>query len=505
MAIGKVYLVGAGPGDPGLVTLRAAELLQRADAVLYDYLVNPAILRHCRSDAIKISLGKHGEGRVLSQAEINERLIALAQSWTVVRLKGGDPMLFAHGSEEIDSLIQNNIPFEIVPGVTAAFAAASYAGIPLTHREAASAVALVTGQEDPEKFDSALDYGALARFPGTLVFYMGVTTAEHWSRALIAAGKPANTPVAVLRRVSLPDQRRTDTTLAELANVIKEQHLRPPVVFMVGDAATRGAAWSWFEKRPLFGQTILITRPLHQADDLARRLAELGAEVLCQPAIEIKPLPLTDTSDRVLDMLDRFDWIVFSSRNGVQHFFERLLHPLLANNRDVRALGKAKIAAIGPGTAEELWGYHVRADLVPDEFRAESLAKALGSGAAGKRFLLVRANRGRELLAEELAKAGGIVEQAIVYESVDVERVDPEIAARMAAGRIDWTIITSSAIARSAARLFGDALSKSKLVSISPITSGTLRELGCEPAAEAKEYTAAGIVSTIETNARTNA
>src|SRR5262245_11502191 len=318
MATGKVYLVGAGPGDPGLISIRAVEILRRADAVLYDYLANPVLLRHCRAGAHRFSLGSHGGGRLWSQQKINDRLVALAQIHsTVVRLKSGDPMVFARAGEELDWLVQNSIPFEIVPGVTAAFAAASYAGIPVTHRDTASAVALVTGQEDAEKADSALDYEALARFPGTLVMYMGVTTAEHWSAALIAAGKQLNTPVAILRRVSLADQRRIDTTLGEVTTIVKTRHLRPPVVFIIGDVAKQGPAWSWFEQRPLFGQSVLVTRPQRQADDLARPLAELGANVLLQPAIEIKPLKITDTCDRALDLLDRFDWLLFSSGNGV--------------------------------------------------------------------------------------------------------------------------------------------------------------------------------------------
>ncbi len=221
MAKGKVYLVGAGPGDPGLVTLRAAQVLEQADVVLYDYLVNPAILSHCRPEAILTSLGKHGGGRVATQDEINERLLALSQAYdTIVRLKSGDPMVFARAGEELDFLAAHGVPFEVVPGVTAALAAASYAGIPVTHRDAASAVALITGQEDPGKTDSSLDYAALARFPGTLVIYMGVTTAAHWSQALLAAGKPPMTPVAMVRRVSQPDQQRIDTTLAQVADLV---------------------------------------------------------------------------------------------------------------------------------------------------------------------------------------------------------------------------------------------------------------------------------------------
>jgi uroporphyrinogen III methyltransferase/synthase len=506
---GKVYLVGAGPGDPGLITLRALEILQRADAILYDYLVNPAILRHCRPDALQISLGKHGSGRVLSQNEINERLIGLAQIFqTIVRLKGGDPMVFGRAGEELDCLARHGIAFEIVPGVTAGLAAASYAGIPLTQREAASAVAFVTGQEDADKAESALDFASLARFPGTLVFYMGVTTASHWSESLIAAGKARQTPVAVLRHVSHADQRRIDTTLGELASVIQETKLRPPVIFIVGDVAAHGAAWSWFEKRPLFGQRILVTRPMGQADDLAQPLAELGADVFFQPAIQIGPPPDWSPVDRALERLDRFDWVVFSSSNGVRYFFARLLgrsghydqtadYTGLDWARDLRALRNAKLAGIGPGTAKELARYYLKADIVPEDFLAESLAHSLKTGAAGKRFLLIRASRGREVLAEELTKAGAIVEQVVVYESSDVVKPDAAIAAKMADGQIDWTTVTSSAIARSLTRLFGDTLKKTKIVSISPITSGTLRELGFEPVAEAREYTMAGVVEAI--------
>jgi uroporphyrinogen III methyltransferase / synthase len=494
MGIGKVYLVGAGPGDPELVTLRAAEVLARADVVLYDYLANPAILRHCRPGAVLISLGKHGSGRVKTQAEINELLATFAASQKrVVRLKNGDPMIFGRAGEELSFLRNHGIEFEIVPGVTAALAAASYAGIAITHRDEASAVALVTGHEDAEKTDSTLDFAALARFPGTLVFYMGVTTVEHWSRSLMNVGKSETTPVAILRRVSLPDQQRIDTTLGNVTAVVQQHKLRPPVVFIVGEMAAGDTAFAWFERRPLFARRVLVTRPLHQADDLARRLAEQGAEVLYQPAIEIRAPADWSPVDQAIERLDEFDWLVFSSSNGVRYLMERILHL----GRDLRILGRVKLAVIGPGTADELARYHLRADLVPAEYRAESLALALKGAAAGKRFLLVRASRGREVLAEELTKAGGIVEQVVVYDSIDIAAPSPEIAEQMAAGRIDWTTVTSSAIARSLARMFGESLKQTKLASISPITSETLRELGYEPTVEAKEYTMGGVVEAI--------
>ena len=525
-APGTVYLVGAGPGDPGLITLRGTACLRKADVVLYDYLANPQLLAYCRPDAERISLGKHGSGRLWSQDEINAALVRLAREGkTVVRLKSGDPVVFARGVEEIDALTAAGIAFEIVPGITAALAAGSYAGIPITHRELASAVALVTGHEDEGKEGPPLDYAALATFPGTLVFYMGVTTAARWSADLIAAGRPRQTPVAVIRRVSFPDQKVWQTTLGDVARFVAETKLRPPVIFVVGEVASLAVTLSWFDKRPLFGQSVLVTRPnlanvvrrsaagQVPPEDFAARLYELGADVLYQPAIEIRPPDDWSAVDAALIRLDEFDWLVFSSSNGVDALLGRLLQSVAgivrvpsagdgtrsvsAKQRDLRALGRVKLAAIGSGTAQRLAEYHLHADLIPDEFRAEALAESLAIEAKGKRFLLARASRGREVLAETLTAAGGIVEQVVVYQSSDVEKADPEIAARLKAGRIDWITVSSSAIARSLANLFGDDLRKAKLISISPVTSGTLRELGHEPAAEAKQYTMDGIVAAI--------
>jgi uroporphyrinogen III methyltransferase/synthase len=500
-ASGKVYLVGAGPGDPALLTLRGAECLRRADVVLYDYLVNPVLVAHCRPEAERICLGKHGGGRIWPQEEINEQLVALAkQGKTVVRLKSGDPAIFARGAEEIERLAKEGIAFEIVPGITAALAAGSYAGIPITHRELASAVALVTGHEDPEKQEKSVDYGAIAKFPGTLVFYMGVTTVRHWAAELMAAGKNATTPVAIVRRCSQANQRTIRTRLGEVAAEVERQKLRPPVIFIIGEVAGLSEQLSWFEKRPLFGQKILVTRPAHQAQSLAGPLAELGAEVLFQPAIEIGPPPDWGPVDAALSRLKEFDWLVFSSSNGVRAVLERLMQ---RSGGDLRALGPVKLAAIGSGTADKLLRYHLKADAVPDEFRAESLAVTLAENARGKRFLLARASRGRELLAEELTAAGGIVEQVVVYQSTDVTVPDPTISELLRAGKIDWVTVTSSAIAKSLVGMFGEDLKRTKLVSISPITSGILRELGFEPAAEANEYTMAGVVEAIRRTAST--
>jgi uroporphyrinogen III methyltransferase/synthase len=492
--VGKVYFVGAGPGDPGLITWRGVECLRRGDAVLYDYLVNPRILMHVRPDAELICLGRHGRDRIMPQAEINDHMIELArQGRTVVRLKGGDPTIFGRLAEELDALAAGGIPFEIVPGITAALAAGSYAGLCITQRDEASAVALVTGHEQEEKLGSGLDFDALARFPGTLVFYMGVTTARQWTSALIAAGKPADTPAAIVHRCTWPDQSVITTTLGRVVDEIAAAQMRPPAIVVVGEITSPAAIHDWFSKRPLVGKRVLITRPIDQTGSLERRLAELGAMCLWQPAIEIGPPADWGPVDAALGRLEEFHWLVFSSANGVRYLLDRLL----ACGADLRRLGEIQLAAIGPGTAEELARYHLKADLVPDEFRAESLAAALVPDARGQRFLLARASRGREVLAEELLAAGGIVEQVVVYSSRDVEPADPEVSAALAAGRIDWITVTSSAIARSLANLFGDDLHKSKLASISPITSATLRELGHEPAAEAREYTMEGVVEAL--------
>jgi uroporphyrinogen III methyltransferase/synthase len=492
---GKVYLVGAGPGDPRLLTLRGAECLRAADVVLYDYLASAELVELARPGAKLICLGRHGQGRLMSQAEVNETMISHAREGrTVVRLKGGDPTIFARLAEELDALEAVGVPYEIVPGITAAQAASSHAGIPLTERDEASCVAFVTGQESGEKQTAdPLDYESLAAFPGTLVFYMGITTAAQWSAALVEHGKAPGTPVAIVRRGSLPDQQTIVTTLGELANVVRTKMLRPPAIVIVGDVARQRNRSNWFTSRPMFGRTVLVTRPLHQADELANSFRNLGADVLSQPAIQITAPDDWAPADAVICRLEEFDWLVFSSSNGVHYFLRRLLEL----GFDMRRLGGRKIAATGPATVAALAEYHLRTDVQPSEYRAEALADRLGPQARGKRVFLARASRGRETLAEMLAAAGAIVEQAVVYESRDVMEPDQEVADALTAGRIDWATVTSSAIARSLVRLFGDSLWKTKLVAISPLTAEVLTQLGYPPAAVADEYTSAGIVAAI--------
>jgi uroporphyrinogen III methyltransferase / synthase len=497
---GQVYLVGAGPGDPALVTLRAVQCLQRADCVLYDYLVNPQILRHARSDAERIRLGRRSSDRLASQPEINRELVERAtRGQVVVRLKGGDPLVFGRLAEEAQQLAAHRIPFEIVPGISTALAAAAYAGTPITHRDFASAVAFVTGQQQSDQQDSLLDFEALARFPGTLVLYMGVATAGRWSAELIRAGKPAETPVAIVKHCSLPSQQTFRCRLDEVEGRLSHpEKVHPPAVVIVGQAAEASEALDWFSQRPLFGQTVLVTRPADQTESLTDQLAEQGAEVLVQPAIEICDPPDFTPVDQSIEQLQDYDWVVFSSANGVRYFLKRLLQ----TGRDLRAMGGIRLACIGPGTAEALAGYYLRADLIPEQFRAESLADALRPQVAGKRILLVRASRGREVLAEELAAAGARVEQIVAYFSGDVQQADPAIRSRLNRGEIDWITVTSSAIARSLVNLFGKDLGNAKLASISPITSGVLRELGFEVTAEASNYTIEGVLCSILSSVR---
>jgi uroporphyrinogen III methyltransferase/synthase len=505
---GKVFLVGAGPGDAGLITWRGVVCLGQADAVLYDYLVNPALLRHTPADCRLICLGRHrrheagesaGGQRIWLQTEINQQMVKLArEGLRVVRLKGGDPAIFGRLAEEVAALEAADVAYEIVPGITAAQAVGPYAGIWITKRDVASAVAFVTGHEGDSADAPPLDYAALAAFPGTLVFYMGVTTARQWAEALIAAGKPAQTPAAIVRRCSWPDQVTMRCTLGTIAETIEAWRIRPPVAIVVGEViSTVGAPeTTWFTRRPLFGKRVLLTRPIDRTEALFRPLSDLGADCLVQPAITIGPPADWQPVDAALARLSEFDWLVFSSVNGVQFLLDRLVQI----GGDLRDLAGVKLAAIGPGTAEELAKFHLRVDDQPAEvYRAEALADLLAKDAPGRRYLLARASRGREVLAETLRAAGGHVEQIVVYSSTDVEQAHPEIAAALKAGHIDWITVTSSAIARSLAKMFGDDLHKAKIASISPVTSATLAELGFKPAAEATRYTMEGVVEAVLT------
>ena len=501
---GFVYLVGAGPGDPSYITLRAVQCLKRADVVLYDYLVNPRILQHVSAGVDCFCMGRHGQSpenqnsgdlrKLWKQDEINAECIRLAgQGKHVVRLKGGDPAIFARAAEEAAALEEAGIGYEIVPGITAALASGTCVGIPLTHRDKASAVALITGHERNGKSESSLDYKALAQFPGTLVFYMGVTASRHWTQALIEHGMPADTPAAIVRKISCPEQVTVRCTLQEVADRFTGEHrIRPPAIVILGDVVGNHELNSWFEQRPLFGKRILVTRAIDQAESFAVKLSQLGAEVVLQPAIEIQPPHEYEALDQAIESIADVNWIVFSSGNGVRFFLNRLID----QGYDARHLAQAKLAAIGPGTAAALKEFNLKADLLPEVYRAESMVEAMGPLVANQTVLLIRASRGREVLPAGLREAGANVKQVVVYQSLDVQQVSPSTMEALEQG-IDWVTFTSSAIARSAIVLLGDHLRGVKSVSISPITSETMRGLGLEPTVEAVQHDLDGMIQAI--------
>jgi len=495
-----VYLVGAGPGNPGLLTLRAVACLARADVVIYDKLVPVPLLEHAPATAERLCVADLPGCHPDRWPHIHEVMIERArQGKCVVRLKGGDPFIFGRGGEEAEALRRAGIPFEVVPGVTSALGAAAFAGIPLTHRRLASAVALVTGHENPAKPDSALDWAALARFPGTLVIYMGMSRLASIVEALLRHGKPPETPCAAIHRASTGEQQTLVTRLADLPAEVLKGGLTAPAMVIVGDVVGLRPQVAWFERRPLFGKRVLVTRPREQSGDLVRRLEELGAVPIVLPAVEIRDLADYAALDRALAELGKYQWLVFTSANGVHAFVRRLR----LTGRDLRALGGLQLAAIGPATAEALRGYHLEPDVIPNkEFQSEALAGALRERVAGQRVLLARADRGRDVLRQELATVAE-VEQVAVYSQVDA--IDPasEVFDYLRRGEIDYITLTSSNIARALIRSLDEpcrarlAAGQVKLVAISPVTSAAVTELGLPVAAVAREYTSAGVVQAL--------
>jgi len=491
-----VFLVGAGPGNPGLLTLRAVECLKQADLVIYDRLANSSLLDHAPVKAQKICVSELA-GHHAERCEPIHRLMieAAGQGKRVVRLKGGDPLVFGRGAEEAEALREAGIPFEIVPGVTAALGAAAFAGIPLTHRLHASAVAFVAGHECPGKARSAIDWNSLALFPGTLVVYMGMTRLETIVHSLLKSGKDPATPAAVVHAATTGEQRTTASTLQELPRAVEAAGLKAPSVILIGPVVELRAHLQWFEKRPLFGKRILVTRPRQQAGDLARRLEVLGAKALILPTVAISDPGNWDKVDAALADLNKYHWLVFTSSNGVHSFIKRLWE----TGHDLRALGHLRLAAIGPATAIALRTYHLEPDVVPAQFRSEVLAADLLQHVVGKRVLLARADRGRELLREELAKVAE-VDQVAVYSQVDAVDLHSSEMDCLRRGEVDYLTLTSSNIAR-ALVLALDAPTRAyletgqvKIVTISPVTSSVVREMGLPVAAEATEYTTQGIV-----------
>jgi len=490
---GVVYLVGAGPGDPGLLTARALELIAAADVIVHDRLIPKEALAGARDEAELFYVGKEPGDASVPQDEIEELLVERARAGkSVVRLKGGDPFVFGRGGEEAEAMAEAGIPFEVVPGVTAGVAAPAYAGVPVTHRDDASAVAFVTGHEDPDKGEDSLDYEALARFPGTPVFYMGVKALPTIAERLIAAGRDAGEPAAVIERGTLPGQRTVGSTLGGLAEAASEAGIRAPAVTVVGPAAARREQIAWLEDRPLHGKRVIVTRAREQASELASRLAALGAEPIELPAIRIEPRVDSKEVRRAVEGLHSYALVCLTSANGVRLLFEAIEE----QGRDARALANATVAAIGPGTAAELRDRGVIADVVPERFVAEALVEDLSKlDLNGKPVLIARAAEAREVLPDALRGRGADVDVVALYETL-AERPDPDAIER--AAEADYVTFTSSSTVRNFTQaLPEDIAAGARVVSIGPVTSEAAREVGLTVHLEAERHDIDGLVEAL--------
>jgi len=501
----NVYLIGAGPGDPGLLTIKAREVLESADVVIYDYLANKAFLRYRRPDAEVVYVGKKGGDHTLPQGEINKLLVARAKEGKVVaRLKGGDPYVFGRGAEEAEELLDAGLTFEVIPGVTSAVAAPAYAGIPITHRKFASSVSFITGHEDPTKDESAHDWDALARSGSTLVFFMGVKNLPDISRRLIAGGRDPRTPAALVRWGTTCRHRSMVSTLEDIPEEAKRQGFKAPSLLVVGEVVSLRDRLNWFEKRPLLGKSVVVTRSREQASDLVRLLADMGACTLEFPTIEVVPLPDAGNIRAAIGRLDTYDWLVFTSVNGVKHFWD----VLGALGKDARALGGVEVAAIGPATAEALAAKGVRADFVPDKYVAESVVEGLlARGAGGKKILLARAAKAREVLPEELGRAGAAVEVLPVYETRLAGEDPEEVLAGILEGEIEYLTFTSSSTVDNFFRMlpperFAPLRGKVRIACIGPITSATLAKHGFTADIEPTDYTIPALAQAIADDAK---
>ncbi len=496
---GKVYLIGAGPGDPGLLGLKAKHCLEIADAVVYDRLADPRILAFARKDAEMVYVGKASANHVMRQPDINKLLVKLSQEGKIVaRLKGGDPFVFGRGGEEAIELLEAGQPFEFVPGVTSAIAVAEYAGIPVTHRHVATSFAVITGHEDPTKGESTINWKGLATAVDTLVFLMGVENIEKISKELIANGRSADCPAAVIRWGTHPEQRTLITTVGNAAADVKATGMKPPAIFLVGEVVKLRKQLQWFDNKPLFGKTVVVTRARAQASVLTEKLEAQGAKVIEVPAIKIVPAADYAPLDNAIAALGSYKWLVFTSANGVEYFFERLL---LAK-KDARALAGIKIAAIGSATADALSKRGLVADLIPSAFKAEELAEALSDQiTAGDKILIARAKVAREVLPESLRKIGADVTVATAYETVADCDNKEELIAALESGEADVVTFTSSSTVTNLLSVLGDKkdlLNKTALAAIGPVTADTLKKHGLAASINAAEYTIDGLMTAIE-------
>ncbi|MBW1815239.1 MAG: uroporphyrinogen-III C-methyltransferase [Deltaproteobacteria bacterium] len=485
---GKVYLVGAGPGDPGLITVKGLECIQHADVIIYDYLAHPSLLHHAKADAEIIYVGKKGGDHTLSQDEINKLIVDKANiNLTVTRLKGGDPFIFGRGAEEAEVLKNNGVYFEIVPGVTSAIAAPAYAGIPLTHRKLTSTLAFVTGHEDPTK-------GI-----GTIVFLMGVKNLPQITSQLIKHGMSPETPAALIRWGTTPKQVTITGTIDTIVEKAKSANIKPPAIFVVGQVIDLRETLQWFENRPLMGKRIVVTRAREQASEFVKLLSDLGADCLEYPTIKMVPPSNVDHLDKAIENISTYDWLVFTSVNGVTYFFERLFK----NGKDVRALNHLHTATIGPATAKRLLDFGIQSDIIPRTYRAESIIESFeNKDVKDKKILLPRAKEARPILPVELNKMGAAVDEVTAYCTEQaLDNID-DLLSQLENNEVDLITFTSSSTVKNFKNLLpekkiGALLENVTVASIGPITSDTAKNLGFNVHITAESYTIQGLCQAI--------
>ena len=500
---GFVYLVGAGPGDPGLITVKGLDCIARADVVIYDYLANESLLQNAAAGAELIYAGKVGGAHNREQRQINDLLAAKAREGKVVtRLKGGDPFIFGRGGEECEALLQAGIPYEVVPGVTAGIGAAAYAGIPLTHRDFTTSVAFVTGHEHPGKEVSEIDWERLSLGSGTIVFYMGIKNLPHITAHLVAHGRRPDTPVALIRLGTRPDQEVLTGTLSDIAEKAKKANFKAPAITVVGDVVRLRESLRWFDNRPLFGRGIMVTRATDQAGEFSHALTRFGALVHECPTIGMVPPEDFAELDAAIEALAGFDWLIFSSANAVRFFFGRLADI----GRDSRAIGPCRVCAVGPKTAAALAPYGIKADLIPPDYKGEGVVEALKNlGVKGYRVLFPRADRARDVIPAGLRLAGAEVTAPVVYRNVIPGIIPHQVLQALEARRIHCVTFTSSSTVENLAAMVGEnrllhLLEGVIVASIGPITSKTCRDLGLHVTIEPKEYTIEALTEEIVTH-----
>ncbi len=500
---GKVYLIGAGPGDPGLMTLKGKDILSRADVIIYDYLANEIFLEYAKPQAELIYVGKKGGDHTMGQAEINRLIVEKSKSGnSVARLKGGDPFIFGRGGEEAQELVADGVPFEVVPGITSAISVPAYAGIPLTHRDHTATVAFVTGHEDPLKEESNIQWEKLATGVGTIVFLMGVGNLKKIAENLMRHGRSPDTPVAVIRRGTVPEQKTVSGNLKNISARVENAGLRPPAIIVVGDVVGLRDELNWFETKPLFGKRIVVTRAREQASGFLQELTSLGAECIQFPTIEIIPPDSWDPLDTAISNLESYHWLLFTSVNGVKHFLQRLHF----SGKDVRNLKGIKIGAIGPKTADQWHQLGIKPDLIPDEYRAEAVVESFKKWDTQRvRILVPRAAKAREILPDQLRKMGAQVDVVDAYKTVSPTGDTAGVRDMLKKGTIDMVTFTSSSTVTNFVNMFGSEkqrltdewMKRVKIACIGPITANTAKANGFSVDLMPSDYTIEALTQAI--------